>query len=308
MIIIASGKYKNLNNEAYWEQRSLEKEDKYFALAEKLNAELKKAYSSNLKKIQKELAYFYSKYSTDGVLSYADAMKYNRLDSLMKSIKDLLFKMTGQEQLSIDSLLTNIYTSNYYETIFDIQKGINLGFNFAKINEKAIKTIVNEPWSGKNYSKRIWTRRDKLVKKVKQTLTNGFIRGESNQKMAKNLNDVVNGGYKNAVRLIRTETTHVANQSTISAYKECDVEQYRFIATYDLRTSTICKSLNNKIFDVADAQSGVNLPSMHPNCRSCTVGYWGDDIVQRIARDKNGKNITIDGKMSYEEWYNKYAK
>jgi len=253
------------------------------------------------------VAYFYSKYAVDGVLSYADAMKYNRLDSLMKSIKELLFKLTGQEQLSIESLLTSIYTANYYETIFDIQKGLNLSFSFAKVNPKVIEEILTTPWSGENYSKRIWERRDKLVRNVKQTLTNGFIQGQSNQNMANSLNDVMNSGYKNAVRLVRTETTYVANNASIKGYEECGVEQYKFLATLDLRTSSICKSLDNKVFNVVDAQSGVNLPAMHPHCRSTSLPFFGDDIVQRIARDKNGKNIFVRGDITYEEWEKEYG-
>jgi len=285
----------------------LEKEEKYFQLCEKLNKELKKAYSNNLKEIQKELAYFYSKYSIDGVLSYADAIKYNRLDSLMKSIKELLFKLTGQEQLSIESLLTNIYTANYYETIFDIQKGLNLSFSFTKVNPKVIEEILTTPWSGENYSKRIWEHRDKLVRNIKQTLTNGFIQGQSNQKMAKDLDNVMNSGYKNAERLVRTETTYVANNASIKGYEECGVEKYKFLATLDRRTSTICRSLDGKVFNTKDAQSGVNLPAMHPNCRSSQTPFFGDDYVQRIARDKTGKSIFVRGDMTYEEWEKEYG-
>lgn len=305
---MTSGKYENLNNEQYWEQRSLEKEDKYFQLAENLNMELKKVYGANLKDIEKEVAFFYSKYATDGTLSYSDAAKFNRLNTLMKNIKDIIFKMVGEEQLSIEDLLHNICEGNYYETIFDVQTGLNLGFNFAKIDEKTVKNIITYPWSGETYSKRIWDNRNKLVKSIKETLTDGFIRGESNQKMASNLNKTMQVGYSNAIRLIRTESTYVANKGTTEGYKECDVEQYKYLATLDLRTSSICRSLDGKIFDTADAQAGKNLPSMHPNCRSTTTPYFGNDYVKRIARAKNGKTYYVDGKMTYNEWYNKYVK
>jgi SPP1 gp7 family putative phage head morphogenesis protein len=304
---MATGKYKNLNNEEYWKQRSLEKENEYFQLAENLNAELKKAYSSNLKAIQKEVAYFYSKYAADGVLNYSDAVKFNRLNSLMKDIKAIIFKMVGEEQVSVEDLLSNICKENYYETIFDIQKGIGLSFNFAKINEKVIKTIITNPWSGEAYSKRIWKNRDKLVKNIRKTLTDGFIKGQSNQKMAENLSETMNSGRKVAQRLVRTETTYVANKSTMEGYKECDIDKYRFLATLDSRTSSLCRSLDGKPFDVKDAKAGVNLPSMHGNCRSTTTPEFGQDYAQRIARDKKGKNIFVKGDMSFDEWKKEYG-
>lgn len=305
---MTSGKYENLNNEGYWEQRSLEKEDKYFQLAENLITELKKVYGANLKDIEKEVAFFYSKYAVDGSLSYSDSTKFNRLNILMKNIKDIIFKMVGQEQISIEDLLCNICEGNYYEAIYAVQTGLNLGFNFARIDEKTIKNIVTYPWSGEAYSKRIWNNCDKLIDSVKKTLMDGFIRGESNKKMASSLNETMQVGYSNAARLIRTESTYVANKSTTEGYKECDVEQYKYLATLDLRTSSICRSLDGKIFNTADAQAGKNLPSMHPNCRSTTTPYFGSDYVRRIARAENGKTYYVDGKMTYNEWYDKYVK
>ena len=182
----------------------------------------------------------------------------------MKDIKDIIFKMVGQEQVSVEDLLSNICKGNYYETIFDIQKGINLGFNFAKINEKAIKTIVTEPWSGKQFSKRIWTNRNKLVKNIKKTLSDGFTQGQSNQKMAKSLNATMNTGYDNAERLVRTETTYVANKSTMQAYEECDLDQYKYLATLDFKTSELCRHRDGEVINIKDAVVGLNLPPLHP--------------------------------------------
>lgn len=296
-----------LNNEQYWENRSLEKEEKYFKLAEKLGKELNKTYSSALNDIKKEIAYFYSKYAIDGVLNYADAMKYKRLDSLMNSIKDIIFKLNGYEQTSIEDLLTNIYTGNYYETIYTVQKGLNLGFNFAKVNPGVIKEVLLTPWSGQNYSENLYDNRNLLVRNIKKTLTNGFIRGDSNQKMASSLSKNVDTSYKNAIRIVRTETTYVANNASIKGYEECSVDQYKYLATLDSRTSSICKRLDGKIFYNKDAQTGKNLPSMHPNCRSTTIPYFGQNIEERIARDKNGKTYYIDGKLNYNDWYEKYV-
>jgi SPP1 gp7 family putative phage head morphogenesis protein len=272
------------------------------SISENLNSELKKSYSGALQDIQKEVAYFYSKYSTDGTLSYTDAMKYKRLDSLMKNLRDIILNLTGQEQTSIEDLLASVCLKSYYETIYDAQKGLNLGFSFTKINQNVVKEILTTPWSGENYSQRLYANRDLLVRNLKQTLTNGFIKGQSNQKMARDLNNTMGTGYKNTVRLVRTETTYVANNATIAGYKECSVDQYKYLSTLDSRTSNVCRNLDGKIFNTEDAQSGVNLPAMHPHCRSTTIPYFGQDIVQRIARDKNGKTYYVDGNITYEEW------
>jgi len=93
-------------------------------------------------------------------------------------------------------------------------------------------------------------------------------------------------------------------------YKQNKTQQYQFIATLDLRTSDICRGLDNKIFDVKDAKAGVNYPPMHPHCRSTTAPYVPDDILDeadtRTARGADGKTYKVPADMSYQDWYNKH--
>ena len=129
--------------------------------------------------------------------------------------------------------------------------------------------------------------------------------------MAEAIDSKTDKGYKNAVRLVRTEVNYFENAATIDGYKEGDIDQYQYLATLDNRTSNICQGLDLNIFNVKDAMPGTNMPSMHPHCRSTTVPYFADDepdLSSRIARDKDGKNIHVPADMTYKEWYNIYIK
>lgn len=43
------------------------------------------------------------------------------------------------------------------------------------------------------------------------------------------------------------------------------------------------------------------------NCRTCTIPHFDDqDVADRVARDENGKTITVPRKMSQEEYINTY--
>jgi len=56
--------------------------------------------------------------------------------------------------------------------------------------------------------------------------------------------------------------------------------------------------------------TGRNYPPMHPNCRSTTVVYFGDeddDPGVRIARGADGKTYEVPGDMSYAEWKRQYG-
>ena len=92
------------------------------------------------------------------------------------------------------------------------------------------------------------------------------------------------------------------------SYKELDIDKYEFVATLDTHTSAICQKMDGKIFETLKAVAGVNLPAMHPNCRSTTIPYFGEDNVPsiRFARDKDGKRITVPASMKYPEWHKKY--
>lgn len=78
---MASGKYRNLDNQAYWKLRSLEiVEDKWKDLLT-VEKELKKQYRLALKDTQDVLQAFYQRYADEHGLSYAQAMlQLNRLE------------------------------------------------------------------------------------------------------------------------------------------------------------------------------------------------------------------------------------
>ena len=114
-----------------------------------------------------------------------------------------------------------------------------------------------------------------------------------------------------AERIIRTETTYISNAAEIESYKECGIDKYVFIATLDLRTSKQCREKDKKIFNVKDAETGVNLPPLHPYCRSTTIAYKDEETLnnlKRRARDpETGKTYILPSNMNYQEWYDKFV-
>lgn len=112
-------------------------------------------------------------------------------------------------------------------------------------------------------------------------------------------------------RLIRTEVNYFAVQGQVLGYQEAGVQTYRFLATLDLRTSEQCRALDLKVFPVAEAKAGENLPPMHPHCRSTTAPYLAERDYSRLkrrARDpENGKTYLVPADMTYRQWYAQYV-
>ena len=127
------------------------------------------------------------------------------------------------------------------------------------------------------FSDRIWDNKDALVKYIQQDLTVGIIRGDSIQKMARQLKKDLNVLYYQAERLVRTETNYAMNQAHLKGYKDSGVvEKYEFLAAHDKRTSKLCRDLDGEMFELSKAVVGENYPPMHPNCRSTVVPVLED--------------------------------
>lgn len=101
--------------------------------------------------------------------------------------------------------------------------------------------------------------------------------GASVDRMVKEISDKMQVGEFAATRLIRTETTYVANNAVLAAYKEAGVEKLMFLATLDLRTSDICREHDKEIISVDKAIPVENIPPPHANCRSTTLDVFEDD-------------------------------
>lgn len=237
--------------------------------------------------------------------------RITRLEALKESIY-INSKLAADVEINQS---TKLYTDNikraYYSNAFDIQKGLGVGFNIAEMPTETIQEILKNNWSGKHYSKRVWHNTDVLAKQLEEVITSGLMSGKSSRRMAQELRELTDYGKFACERLIRTETTYITNMAELESYKECGIEKYIFLATLDNRTSEQCRKKDRKIFRRDKAKVGVNLPPLHPFCRSTTRAYLGESTlkdIKRRARDpETGKTYLVPGDMTYEQWYDKFA-
>lgn len=235
--------------------------------------------------------------------------RITRLEALLIQLQQQVEVLAANQQSGATVLLHNVYEDTYYRSIFEIHKGLGVGLSFAQVDTAAVAKIITKPWLGKNYSARIWDDRDKLAREVRNTVTQGIIRGDSVENMTRALSARMEVARSNAERVIRTESAHIIQEATFDGYKGSGVvDKYQIIATLDSRTSKICQDMDNKVFAMADKDTGVNFPPFHPNCRTTTTPKFDDDpISTRVARNSAGKTITVPGSMTYSEWKQEYG-
>jgi len=321
---------KNRNQE-YWNKRFEEISERNAKIGDMSEKDLVKLYRDTFNEMDNEVQSFYSKYGRiqssptfkvlpDGtkvmtgtssklVVPVNEANKAlskgTRLSKLQQQLSAILFKMSKEQKDIMDIALINTATGMYYDTIYEIQKGVGVGTSFNLLTEPQVESLIRNEVNGQSFSTRVWNNRSKLENTVNQTLKAGITQGLSNGQMAKRIKENMNTGSYVANRLLRTEVTNTYNQASLLGYDRSGiVTQYQYIATLDNRTSDVCTDLDGQVFKTEEATTGLNFPPMHVNCRSTTSAYLGERTAQtRIARDLETKNTYIvPADMNAKNW------
>lgn len=235
--------------------------------------------------------------------------RVSRMDMLQMQMRQQFEMLTGVQQVETTQYLAATYDDGYNETIHSVQTGVGVSSSFAKLDTVAVEKALRTNWDGSNYSARIWANRDKLVSELETVIPNMIARGQSVQKTAAILRKRMGVAQFNAERLVRTETAHIVQEATFSGYEASGfIRKYQILATLDKRTSDICQGMDGKIFSMSERQVGVTAPPFHPNCRTTTVVYFGEEAARtRIGRDLENKNTYLSGDTTYKDWAEKFG-
>ncbi len=230
--------------------------------------------------------------------------RISRLQAVRRAIEAELDKLAGQEEKAGSRQLVKAYDDSYYKTTYDALPEFP-GAPVVPLSQNVISQAIQNPWKGENYSSRVWKNRSVLASEGGKVIDAGVTAGKSIQQMTAELSDLMNIGAYAAARLIRTEVNRMHNDAALQSYKAMGVKEYTYIATLDMRTCSVCGALDLKVFEVAEAKTGVNLPPMHPNDR-CTIAPkipGANDGGSRTARDPGtGRNYRVPEDMTYSEW------
>lgn len=322
----------------YWDKRAIKRLNEAEKQSDVYIKRIKKIYEQAYKNIDEEIKNVYVNYANETGLDIQklkelltrsetkktwEQMKRQGLDKYIKNNYKSRISRLEQIQAQIYAKAKQIYpkeelqqtmcykgviNNSYYKAVYDTQMGTNYDFSFNKIDDNMTKALLNENWSGKNYSKRIWDNTDILADTLSHVVGGALLSGQSIEKTSRQIRDRFNVSKYYAERLVRTETNHFNNEADAMAYEEMGIDKYVFVATLDNRTSSICQSMDNKVFDYKDREVGVNFPPLHPNCRSKTRGYLGEEMektLKRRARNPITGKTEIINNMSYKEWSKK---
>lgn len=234
------------------------------------------------------------------------AFRRSRLEALRDQTRARTALLASEYEQQVTGQLDKTIREAYARAGFDAQARIGFAAPFAAMNEGAVRRILQAPWSGMHFSKRIWQNQEALTELLNETITGGFMTGRSTKSMIAEVQEKMGVAYRAAERLVRTETAAMASMADKEAYKSARIKKYRYLATLDSLTSKICMTLDGEVFDVDKMVIGRNCPPMHPHCRSTTTAeVEGVDLSKAQRRSKDpatGMPVRVPRTMSYKEW------
>ena len=236
--------------------------------------------------------------------------RVTRLDKLYVETLVEIAKLDQETRDKISEFLPSAYRDFYYHSLYDIGQRRGLDGAASRVDSEQIEKVLRTPWSGKNYSARIWKNGRKLAQTIRDVTVQAVHRGSSVQALSQQVRQRMDVGYRQSVRLVRTELNYVQNHAILDGIKDSGMKYYRFVATLDKRTSPQCRSHDGHIYPVDNYSPGTTAPPLHPHCRSTIVGSVkgdGKPRGERAARNENGKYTRVPADMTYVEWYQRYV-
>lgn len=244
----------------------------------------------------------------------------NRLNRLLKSIRADLTVITGELNSAIAADALNLAK---YERDFEL-KSLGKVVNY----EWAIPTVaqlraavfntplaiggVNQGDLLKPFLKDVTNRQ---IKEITGAINAGYYEGASTNQILQNIRGTRANKYRDGIlarnskglgMMVRTALQHSAQQARQEVWNNNKdiIKGVRWISTLDSRTSTLCRSLDGRVFPTDKGPR----PPAHVGCRSQTVSVLDDrfsflmDGATRSSRDPSGKVRQVDAEETYYSW------
>ena len=299
---------------------------------------LNKAYNNTLLKLNK----IENKLSKGQVSSLGTEWQWSRtqLTSLLNSIEDELKGLSSDFRTDFKKDIVNITHTDHKASIEEMGYTLEAGgvvANLQKINKEKIAKLIKTDTIIFSYKTKQGVKKSSVnvrslldsptqnaIKKVKSIMTAGAIAGDNPMKIARDIkHEFVSVNKHHTRTIIRTLIAEAQESADKEMYRLNDeyIGHYKFIATLDTRTTSVCRGLDGRNFTEYPKISLT--PPLHHNCRSSIVqipkGYKPnerplnlmtakDKKTARSIKDKHEREaflktkiFTIDGNLTYSE-------
>ena len=216
--------------------------------------------------LEKELRDFYSKYGTDGVVTYAEARKWIGRTDHRRRLTALLVYV----QENFDELQTKL-TPEFREML---EKVIGKEVTFFDVDSEDIADKpLTESWGtdDKNWQEHLeddialWCAY--ILIDIKQSL----LKGMSLDKVLAKLDKRFSSMEYVLTTLGLSESTAVGSMARRMIFQQLGIGKYQFYTKPDERRCETCGSMHGLVFPISAYEVGVTASPIHPRCRCWEV-------------------------------------
>lgn len=275
-----------------------------------MDDKLSKFYKKSLKQLKAEIKNYIDNYET---LSFSKRLEVESQIKVANQIDEILWGLEGDKQLTMKDYIRNEANNGYYGTFYALEGNESVQIDFGMLNENYIERLIEKKVAGKTLSKRLYEHRTKLANTVTNELLNGALKGHGYAVVAKNIGELTEASYKQALRIARTEGGRVQSSAKQRSYKEAEEKgielEKRWLSTLDEKTRHSHQVLDGQTVAVddkfefsgykAEGPKLFGVAALDINCRCTTIA-----IVNGMEPGLRKDNITKETiyYKNYDEW------
>lgn len=151
-----------------------------------------------------------------------------------------------------------------------IPPSLELQLRFDRLPLGSIERMVNTPLGGEIFAERLLRNYGDAVGRIKATLTDALIQGETIQQAVKRVTAIIGDSLINRAEvLVRTEFARVATLANMNAMRQNSdvIKGFIWVSSLDLRVCPICRKLHGKKLPLNTNEH----PPAHPRCRCVLI-------------------------------------
>jgi hypothetical protein len=167
-------------------------------------------YRDGLNGIRDALSVLYEKYASDGVLTYSEMTRYNRLKGLHDQLVEIMGPVFSKNGQLVEKLTRVQYQESFYRYAWAIDQTAGVELKWGLLNEKTVEAAVGMGPYRELRGIAIKNARGTTLAQIDRTITQGLIRGESYPNMAKALKGVLDRRASDYLMIARTEGQRAA--------------------------------------------------------------------------------------------------
>ncbi|MEN2765824.1 phage minor head protein [Ornithinibacillus xuwenensis] len=285
-------------------------------IIDKAEEDIEVVHAKRMKILLNRLEKMFREYTKDGVLTYAEMVKYNRIEKELEFMAKEFITMYSYLAKDILKLMQQQYSDNYFQSAYLYGFAAHQFLGYGALSKATIQAAISNPIPDLELPKLMEHNRNQIIRRIRTEITQGLQAGEDYSKMAKRIKYSVEFSSHKAKMVARTEAHRAQVQgrmdSAVQASKHASLKKM-WDGTLDSHTRLSHRKLDGAVKELHGIFNGLTGSGPAPglmssageniNCR-CTLNYLVNGKKPQLRRVRLvGGQTKVIPYQSYEEWY-----